>query len=83
MALVELAVDGREQFLILDIPDRLAGRTSGHSGEIRDHLAESPLREGRAQLGQGIQPESLAARVFRAECQALPEAVALYAAGRA
>lgn len=27
-------------------------------------------------------PEILAARVFRAECQALPEAIALYAAGR-
>lgn len=27
-------------------------------------------------------PETLAARVFEAECQALPEAVALYAAGR-
>jgi phosphoribosylglycinamide formyltransferase-1 len=27
-------------------------------------------------------PETLAARVFRAECQALPEAIALYAAGR-
>lgn len=27
-------------------------------------------------------PESLAARVFEAECQALPEAIALYAAGR-
>ncbi len=27
-------------------------------------------------------PEALAARVFQAECQALPEAIALYAAGR-
>lgn len=27
-------------------------------------------------------PETLAARVFQAECQALPEAIALYAAGR-
>ena len=27
-------------------------------------------------------PETLAARVFEAECQALPEAIALYAAGR-
>src|SRR5439155_9764732 len=27
-------------------------------------------------------PASLAARVFQAECQALPEAIALYAAGR-
>jgi phosphoribosylglycinamide formyltransferase-1 len=27
-------------------------------------------------------PESLAARVFQAECRALPEAIALYAAGR-
>jgi phosphoribosylglycinamide formyltransferase-1 len=27
-------------------------------------------------------PESLAARVFQAECQALPEAISLYAAGR-
>jgi phosphoribosylglycinamide formyltransferase-1 len=27
-------------------------------------------------------PEELAARVFQAECQALPEAIALYAAGR-
>ncbi|AGA25951.1 phosphoribosylglycinamide formyltransferase [Singulisphaera acidiphila] len=27
-------------------------------------------------------PENLAARVFEAECQALPEAIALYAAGR-
>ena len=27
-------------------------------------------------------PETLAARVFRAECHALPEAIALYAAGR-
>src|SRR3954447_16497484 len=27
-------------------------------------------------------PESLAARVFEAECEALPEAIALYAAGR-
>ena len=27
-------------------------------------------------------PETLAARVFQAECQALPEAIALYASGR-
>ena len=27
-------------------------------------------------------PEALAARVFEAECQALPEAIALYAEGR-
>jgi len=27
-------------------------------------------------------PETLASRVFQAECQALPEAIALYAEGR-
>jgi len=31
---------------------------------------------------EGDTPETLAARVFKAECQALPEAIALYADGR-
>jgi hypothetical protein len=51
---VELAMDGGEQLLILDIPDRFARRAAGDDGQIRDHLAEPPIREYDTQLAQGM-----------------------------
>ena len=52
------------------------------------HFADATYDTGPIILQRAVpvldddSPESLAARVFEAECRALPEAIALYAAGR-
>ena len=65
---------------VLDAGVAESGCTVHFSDNIYDH-GPIILRR-RVPVEPGDDVDSLAARVFRAECEAYPEAIALYAAGR-
>jgi phosphoribosylglycinamide formyltransferase-1 len=57
---------------------------SGCTGNIADHEYDHgpPVVERRVPVLPGDTPDTLAVRVFEAECEAYPEAVRLFAEGR-
>src|SRR5262249_47433904 len=49
---LEVTLRGREQFVVLHVPDRLGRRSSRDAGQVDDELAEPDVRAVFDQLGE-------------------------------